>query len=188
MPGRAARARRPVTSRQRGRSARGGPARRLTGRARVARWTGIGGRRLVVDGPVADLCGRCRAAGGLGQRGAGTDRLPRPLPSSATRRPDGRNGRNRGTRCSPQWPRAGVGRRFPDRGDHRACHSRVLGRFGAARQWLRVRTKRPTARRVEAIATVTRMGGDRLRGLRSAKPTRARAAAGGIARNGRSTR
>ena len=71
MPGQAACARRPVTSRQRGRSVSGEPV-RLTGRARVARWAA-----------TTDVC-RCWNL--LTQ----SDRPPRgPLPVRLRRRVDG---------------------------------------------------------------------------------------------------
>ena len=62
VPERSARARRAVTSRQRGQSASEGPP-RLTARARVTRWRADDGRRVVVvDGADADPCGGRRAA------------------------------------------------------------------------------------------------------------------------------
>ena len=62
VPERPVRARRAVTSRQRGRSASEGPP-RLTARARVTRWRADDGRRVVVvDGADADPCGGRRAA------------------------------------------------------------------------------------------------------------------------------
>ena len=145
VPEWAARARKAVTSRQRGRSASGEPGTRpigvdvsgLTAGARVRRWAGIDGRSTVVFGRKRDA--RCA-------RSQGTSR--------------GRLLRVRGLRIVAVVP---SGMPWSVNPSERSA------------QVARAAMGRVSARRAQASAIVTRMGRDRASGLGSPKATRARA-------------